>query len=230
MIRTQGGATAAPPNVNRVPAERPVMAADAGCKVDAVVDQYGLEPARAGYDAVDAYLEDRWTGADGRSPDGYRTLAEWFNKRLLKHVYDEHGRETVGRRLDGDYDALTGDDELLREEVLDDLRADGIDADALREDMVSWSTLRHHLKGCLDAEKAPERAATDWERESVRIARERTAEKVAEALRSLDAKDRLPNAERAEVDIQVQLSCPECPVRVPLSEALSRGYVCRDHL
>jgi DNA-binding transcriptional ArsR family regulator len=206
------------------------MAAEGACKVDRVVEEYGLDPARADYDSVDGYLRARWTGSDGRSADGYRTLARWFNKRLLKHVYDTHGRETVGVRVDSEYDALTGDDGLAREEVLEDLRADGIDAAAVVDDMVSWSTLRHHLNDCLDAEKATTTATTDWERESVRIAQERTAEKVAEALRSLESKGDLPSADRAEVAVQVQLSCPECPVRVSLSEAVSRGYICRDHL
>lgn len=206
------------------------MAGARDCKVDWAVEAYDLDPARDGYDSVDAYLQARWTGADGRAADGYRTLATWFNKRLLKQVYDANGRETVGPRLDSEYDALTGDDELARREVMDDLRADGIDASALVDDMVSWSTLRHHLKDCLEAEKSPASADTDWERESVRIASERTAEKVAEALRSLDSKGELPNADRAEVTVQVQLSCPACPVRVSLAEAISRGYICRDHL
>lgn len=206
------------------------MAADGSCKVERVADRYDLDVPQSGYDSVDEYLQARWTGGDGRSPDGYRTLAEWFNKRLLKHVYDEHGRETVGLRVDGDYDALTGDDDLVRREVMDDLRGGGIDPDELCDDMISWSTLRHHLKGCLDGEKPTRTATTDWERESVRIAREHTAEKVAAALRSLDSKGDLPNAEAAEIDVQVQLSCPECPVRVPLAEAVSRGYVCPDHL
>lgn len=206
------------------------MAAGAGCKVDRVVETYGLDPAHDRFDTVDDYLVTRWTGADGRPPDGYRTLAEWFNGRLLKQVYDEHGRETVGLRVDSDYRALTGDDDLVRLEVMDDLRADGIDAEALCDDMVSWSTIRHHLKGCLDAEKPRSEADTDWEHESVRIAMSQTAEKVTAALRSLDAKGDLPNAQQAAVDIQVQLSCPECPVRVPLAEAVDRGYICRDHL
>ena len=201
-----------------------------GCKVERVVEAYDLEAARGGYDSVDGYLEARWTGADGRGPEGYRPLAEWLNKRLLKRVYDDHGRETVGVRLDAEYAALTGDDELRREEVAADLRADGIDAEALLEDMVSWSTLRHHLQGCLDAEKPRPEGRTDWETESVRIATEQAAEKVAEALRSLEAKGDLPNADRAEVSVQVQLSCPVCPVRVSLTEAVRRGYVCPDHL
>lgn len=206
------------------------MAGASGCKVDRVVERHGLDPARPDFDSVDAYLEARWTGADGRSPAGYRTLAEWFNKRLMKQVYDEHGRETLGLRVDSEFDALTGDDDLVRKEVQDDLNADGIDAAALSEDMISWSTLRHHLNDCLEAEKPSTTGTTDWERESVRIAQERTARKVTEALRSLDSKGELPNASRADVSVQVHLSCPECPVRVPLAEAVSRGYVCGEHL
>lgn len=205
------------------------MAGRGRCKVERVVEGYDLDVASDRYGSVDEYLQARWTGADGRSADGYRTLAEWFNKRLLKHVYDEHARETVGLRVDSDYDALTGDDDLVRREVVDDLRADGIDGSALRDDMVSWSTLRHHLKGCLDGEKPTGVASSDWERESVRIARERTAEKVEEALRSLASKGDLPDADRSEVAVQVQLSCPDCPVRVPLERALARGFVCDEH-
>lgn len=206
------------------------MSTDGGCKVERVTARFGLDVVRDEYDSIDEYLLTRWTGGDGRVPDGYRTLADWFNKRLLKHVYDERGRETVGLRVEGDYHALTGDDDLVREEVLDALEADDIDASALHDAMISWSTLRHHLKDCLNGEKTRSSATTDWERESVRIASERTAGKVAEALRSLDSKGTLPNAVDAEIDVQIQLSCPDCPVRVPLSEAVSRGYVCRDHL
>lgn len=205
------------------------MTVQDGCKVDLVCDRYGLDGLETRYESVDDRLLTRWTGADGRSADGYKTLTEWFNVRLLKRAYDEHGRETVGPRLDAEYEVLTGDDDLARRELADDLAADGIDAAELTEDMVSWSTMRHHLKDCLDGEKESEKAATDWERESVDVARSVAAEKVADALRSLAAKGDLPGADEAEIDIDVTLSCPECPTRISLVGALERGYVC-EHL
>jgi len=202
-----------------------------GCKIEIVTDRYDLDEFEALYDSVDERLLARWTGADGTEPDGYRTLAEWFNRRLLKATYDERGRGAIGPRVQSDYEALTGEDDLLREEVADDLRADGIDVDRLRADMISWSTMRTHLTSCLDGEKTVERADSGpgWERRSVDIARDVAESKVREALSSLSSRGALPEADRADVTIQALLSCPDCPTRIPFDDAIDRGFVCKDH-
>lgn len=200
------------------------------CKVDYVTDRYSLDATVTRYGSLDERLSHRWVGADGAEPEGYRSLADWFNRHLLKTVYDERGRKTLGRRLESDYEALTGDDDLVREEVLDDLRDDGIDAGRLVDDMVSWSSMRRHLQECLDAEKPSDESATDWERESVAVAKDVVERKVDEALRSLETKGRLPGADRSDVELQVLLSCPECPTRIPFADAVERGFVCDDHL
>lgn len=200
-----------------------------GCKVDLVCDQHDLDALESRYESVDDRLLTRWTGADGRSADGYKTLTEWFNKRLLKQAYDEQGRETVGTRLDSEYDVLTGDDDLARQELADDLADDGVDVEQLTENMVSWSTMRHHLQDCLNGEKEKAQATTDWERESIDIARNIAEEKVGDSLRSLASKGKLPGADEAEIDVDVKLSCPECPTRISVTGALERGYVC-EHL
>lgn len=197
------------------------------CKVDRVSDRYGLEGG-AGYGSVDDHLLARWTGAEG-SALGYRRLTEWFNKRLLRRTYDDHGRDALASRVDDDYATLTGEDDIRRGELLDGLAADGVDGEALREDMVSWGTMRNHLRGCLDAEKQAPQATTDWEREQVDVARAHAAGKVEEALTSLGNKGRVADAEGASVEVQVQLACGECPNRVPFPVALRRGYVCERH-
>lgn len=204
------------------------MTTDRGCKVDFVIDRYDVSAPKSGYSSLDEYLVARWTGTEGESA-GYQQLTEWFNKRLLKHVYEQNGRETIGTRIDSEYRALKGDDELLREEVIDDLGSDGIAAGSLVDDMVSWSTMRRHLKSCLEAEKPTPSSRSDWELESINIARDQTEEKTVAALRSLANKQRLPEAHKANVTVQVKLSCPECPTRIPLEDALARGYVCKDH-
>lgn len=201
-----------------------------GCKVDRLVEAYGLDEAETRYDTFDERLLARWTGADGGSAEGYRPLTEWFNKRLLRARYEEHARETLGTRVDADYEVLVGDDDLAREELIDDLAVDGVDAEAYLSDTVSWSTMRRHLTDCLDGEKVRERSDSGWERETVRIARDHAAEKVREAVSSLASRGDLPGGREAEVELDVQLSCPVCHVRVPLSDALARGYICQDHL
>ncbi|MFC7232305.1 rod-determining factor RdfA [Saliphagus sp. GCM10025308] len=135
-----------------------------------------------------------------------------------------------GSRLDREYDALTGDDELYAEEVRDSLRSEGVAVDELQQSFVSWSTMQRHLNDCLEAEKERQRARTDWERNSVDIARDQLESKVDDALRSLSSKEEIQQGERAAVSVSIELECPECPIRVPLTEAIDRGYVCREHM
>lgn len=199
------------------------------CKVDKVIQEYDLGVSQPGYDDIDAYLLQRWTGRDGKPSEGYRSLTEWFNKRLLKQIYDSNNRETTGIRVESEYKTLRSGDDLTRRELEDDLLATGIDVDSIESSLVSWSTMRHHLNDCLDGTKAPAEATSDWELESVRIASERTEEKANEALRSLVSKGEIVDGRDATIDVNVQLSCPQCHVRTPLSDAVKRGYICQEH-
>lgn len=202
---------------------------DEKCKIEYVSDRYDLDQFESRYDSIDEHLLARWTG-DGRvKPEGYRTLTEWFNKRLLKLTYEKHGRETMGTRIESDYEALVGDDDLLREEVMDDLRADGIDPDGLTRDFVSWSTMRQHLTECLDGEKTIRESTSDWERQSVAYAKNITRSKVSDALSSLDSDGKLAGGDHAEITVQVLLQCPDCQTRIPFEDAIDRGYLCGEH-
>ena len=87
-----------------------------GRKVDALVERHGLTVPATGYDSVDEFLEARWTGSDGRSSDGYESLTEWFNERLLKRAYEEQGRDTMRVNLDPEYDFIVGDSGVRRDE------------------------------------------------------------------------------------------------------------------
>ncbi|WP_265108568.1 rod-determining factor RdfA [Halosolutus halophilus] len=205
------------------------MSPDPGCKVDATIDQYGLETADPRHESLDDGLLARWTGASGHSESGYRTLTEWFNKRLLKRVYDEHGRGALDAQIDADYEALTAGDELVREETIERLSAAGIDGEQLLDDMVSWGTMRTHLNECLDGSKEQSSARTDWEQNSIDVARDVLIENVDEALTSLANKGELDGTTMSTVEVQIHLRCDECPTRVPLAVALERGYVCDQH-
>lgn len=205
------------------------MSDPSGCKIDDVVERYGLESPHEEVESMDESLLALWTGADGFDARGYRSLTEWFNKRLLRHVYREHGRVVMGSRIDDEFATMTAGEEIPRTELLHDLERDGIDGGDVLADMVSWSTMRRHLLECLGGEKPRQSAETNWERESVDIAIDQLVEKVQKALTSYENKDRIAGATDADVSVQVQLTCPECPTRRSLSEALERGYVCREH-
>jgi len=205
------------------------MAGKEGCKVDIVVEQFGLDTVEVQYASTDDHLYARWTGEDGRSMDGYRTLTEWFNKQVLKRVYDQHALQSSSKRLAADYDILTGDDDISREDLKDELRAEGVEVDRLVDSFVSWGTMRNHLNECLDGEKPTSEAQTDWESESIDIATDVAKTKVRQALQSLMSKGDIARGDEADIDIQVQLSCPDCPTQVPFHEAVEQGYVCKDH-
>lgn len=202
------------------------MGSDSGCKVDTAIERYELDRVDPQYDRINDGLLARWIGEQGE-PSGYRPLTEWFNKRILKRVYDDHGRDTVGPRLESEFQALTDDDSLAQSELIADLAASGIDAERVIADMVSWGTMRTHLCDCLDGQKEAPHAETDWEYDCVEMACEFAEQKVTQAISSLETKEDLRGP--ASVEIQVQLQCEACPTRVPLSVALDRGYVCEAH-
>lgn len=205
------------------------MAQGQCCKLGSVAVRHDLGPSTAEFDSLDEELEARWTGSDGFQEHGYRTLTEWFNRRVLKRVYDQHGRETTGTRLESEYEALMGADELTRLEVVDDLAADGIDADSLLQDTISWSTMRTHLTECLEGTKERAKATTDWERDTIEIARGHAKGKIAEAVASLGSKNKLAGGTEAAISVDIQLECDQCSTSVPLVVALDRGYVCGTH-
>lgn len=201
-----------------------------GCKVDTAVERYDVGPQDGGFDDVHAELVARWKGETDQEAMGYRSLAAWFNRQLLRTVYEANGRLTLGARFDNEFEMLTGDDDIAREELADELEQDGIDARQLRDDMVSFSTMRRHLTDCLDGEKDRQVSETDWEETSVEIATEKLQEKVEQALSSYETKDEVVGGTEASVSVQIQLSCPHCPTRRTLSDARRLGYVCEDHL
>lgn len=200
-----------------------------GCKVDDAVDKYNLHAPADNMESIHDYLIARWKGTQEFQAIGYRKLTEWFNKQLLRQTYDEHGRSTIGTRVESDYEALTQSDNLVRQEVINDLSADGIDATTLLEDMISPRTMHRHLTKCLEAEKESITAQTDWERESIEMAREQLEEKVAKAASSLASKGEFRGADAAEIDIRIYLSCPECTTRIPFEAGRHQGYVCETH-
>lgn len=203
---------------------------EACCKVGAAIAAYDLDARTSKYESFDDWLVARWKGDEIGTAQGYRPLTEWFNKQLLKREYDRRSLQVAGTRVDRDHAALTGDDDLRSGEIRDVLRSEEVDVESLERSFVSWSTMQRHLTDCLGERKEPQEAQTDWERNSVEFAREKLESKIDDALHSLSSKDELRNADQANVSVRIELGCPDCPLRVPLEEALDRGYICKDHL
>lgn len=212
--------------------------ADNCCKVSYVIKKYNLTVPGSIADDIDEYLAAQWLGQGEFSSVGHRQLAEWFNKRLLRKIYIEHDRSATETRIDSEYEALTGNDEPRKQEVLDDLKRDGVDSGEVVDDFISRSTMVRHLKNCLELEKGQEReqashreaGESTWERDKIEYGRKNFRESVEQAVSSLTNKEKLPGGGQAEIDLPVLVSCPKCVTRVRLSTALQRGYICSDHL
>lgn len=188
-----------------------------GCKVCRVLADHDLE------DHEEKLLE-QWL-AEGSQRKGYRQLAEWLNVTLLRRAMDREGLSTLGDEAASKYERLRAEDRAVAEEVRTDLANAGVDIDHLEADFVSYGVVRTHLKECLDAER--EHEPSDWEEESIRIAADRTREKVAEAIRSLNNKGDLAAGGDISVNVRIELECENCFTRVPVDRAIRRGHVCQ---
>ena len=154
------------------------------CKVDSLTERYNLSSPDPDHGTLDEYLLARWTGEGGTPSEGYQSLTHRFNQQLLGRLYEHHDRDATSIRLESEYEALTGNKNLRYEEVAADLASDGIEAEMVRETLISWSTMRRHLQNCLEGEKISPSSTTDWELNSIALAQKRTEEKVSAALHS----------------------------------------------
>jgi hypothetical protein len=202
------------------------------CKVDALIAEHGLTAPRSDYKSVDDYLANRWTGADGRTAVGYKKLTTWFNKRVLKSIYEEHGRSTVSVHLEQEYDIIVNEDNIQRAELAADLKGDGIDIDEVRKAVVSHGTIRNHLKSCLGVEKDTEsgtKSTSNPRKKTINSAKQMAASKTEKILPEL-GEETVPLADKAEIDVEIRLQCHKCDTRVPIEDAINRGYICKDHM
>lgn len=202
------------------------------CKVGEVTNRYQIVPPDR-FNTINDYLVSRWCGNRGVSKTGLRPLTEWLNKRLLKSIYTRQDRHQISAHITSDYELLmdageTKDDNL--QTLLQDLRQDGIDGEAIADDFVSPSTLHRHLTECLGEKKERKTSDRNWERKQVTQIRDRAAKKLRNVLTSLDNKGRIEGAADAGVKVSLYLRCPECGREIPFKQAAGRGCVCQDHL
>jgi hypothetical protein len=199
------------------------------CKVGRVIEAYDLAPGDPDYENMDDYLIARWRGDAEGEAIGYRSLADHLNKRLLRTTSIEAGRQVTRPHIESEYEALRGDDTESRVAIETALEGDGVDVEALESAFVSHMALRRHFKECLGEDKDHPTSNTDWRRDSIDYATTRFQDTIEEICQSLARSDRVPDAEQAQLQTPIFLSCPECPTRVRLETALDDGYVCETH-
>ncbi|MDS0280742.1 rod-determining factor RdfA [Haloarcula onubensis] len=184
-----------------------------GCKIDSVAQRRGLT-------TIDERLEDRW--ADGES---LRDLETFFNRAVLRAAMAASGMETIDGEPANLYRLLT-DDEVTagkRVDAASKLRRNGVDPDALRDDFVSYQTVRTHLNDCLDVGTARESSLTVTDaRNTVHKLVSRTESVALRTIERLAGQGALSIGAPA-VTVSVRVACAECNDEYTFSVLLDEG-------
>ena len=202
---------------------------DCSCKIGTMIRQYNLDTMDPLHDTINEGLVARWNGNKSHTSCGYRTLTDWFNMQMLKSVYQQNGEHVHDTQIEAEYKVLTGEDEVEKQEIIHQLDTIGVDGSQMQSDFVSWATMRNHLLDCLSASKERPSGSTNWEQSAIKTAQSMASKKIGEALSSLSSSGDLVGFDEASVSVNIQLQCDHCPTRVPLSVALERGYICKQH-
>lgn len=185
-------------------------------KVARLVEEYDLE-------GLGAEMERRWTDEEDRW--SLRELADHFNRTLLEAAVEAEGNQPLDGEVENLYRLLTDDDVASadRTRVRRRLERDGVDVDALRDDFVTYQSVRTYLKKYRGAEHSP--AETDpLEREATNVQRLRgRVDSVTEGkLEQLRDSGALSIGEfRTLVDVRVV--CEDCNAQYDVVDLLEDG-------
>ncbi|MFD1685029.1 rod-determining factor RdfA [Halobellus litoreus] len=192
-------------------------------KVARLIAEYNL-------DGLGDELEARWTG-DGVERTSLRDLADYFNERLLEQTLIDAGMNALESDVSTMYQNLT-DDEVstgVRTDTRSRLEQNGIDADELESDFVSYQAIRSYLTEYRDAEyrQLSDEEKVEKDLQSIQRLMTRTLSVTEERIEKLRETGRV-DVEEFEVLLDVQVLCQECGEQYSVSEFLeNRGCACQ---
>jgi hypothetical protein len=186
-------------------------------KVERVLEAYGL-------DGLGDELERRWTGATGER-ESLRSLADRFNRAVLRTALDEAGASPLDGEVENTYRLLRGDDVSpgMRTEVRRQLERDGVDLDSVESDFVSHQAIHTYLREHRGAElETEEESRIEKETQTIRRLQGRISVVTESGL------TRLSNAGDVtigdfEVLTDVQVYCSDCGSQYEAVELIERG-------
>ena len=188
-------------------------------KVGRLIQEYEM-------DGVGQELEDRWLGR-GYESQSLRSLADWFNERLLRAKIERSG----GTPLDGEvanlYRLLSQDDVTagMRVDAEAALERNDIDPETLQDEFVSHQAVHTYLTEFRGVSK--EQATTDTDRiEKARTTIQRLQSRLIAVIESnltqLRDSGRLALGE-FNVLVDVQVLCTDCGTSYPITDLLDNG-------
>lgn len=186
-------------------------------KVVRLIDQYGLE-------GVGDELEAMWTDPD--SGESLRSLADWFNERLLRTALLEAGVDTLSEDVSHLYAVLSGETGSRgeRTQIERRLQRDGVDVASLTDAFVSYGAIRSYLVDHRDASapSAPPGPDREGAANTIEGLRQRTTSVTADKLERLRETGELDvGTHRVLVDVQVL--CESCGKQYEVTRLLESG-------
>jgi hypothetical protein len=186
-------------------------------KVERVIEKYGLE-------GLGDELERRWTGETGER-ESLRSLADRFNRAVLRAALDEAGSSPLDGEVENTYRLLRGDDVSpgMRTEVRRQLERDGVDREQVESDFVSHQAIHTYLREHRGAElETEEDSRVEKEAQTIRRLQGRISVVTESGL------TRLANAGDItvgdfEVLSDVQVYCADCGSQYEAVELIERG-------
>ena len=186
-------------------------------KVGRLIDGYGTA-------GLGQELEDRWLGR-GYEEQSLRSLAEWFNERLLHRRLVDAGHDPLDGEVSNLYRLLSEADVTAgsRVDAEATLEEYGIDPEALRREFVSHQAVHTYLTEFRGASK--ERSATDRPGNARRTIQRLRSRLVAVAENSLDHLRTAGELSIGEftVLLEVQVLCEDCGASYPITDLIRRG-------
>jgi hypothetical protein len=136
---------------------------DRESRVETLINKYSLNNAASKGRSINKDLKVRWLDSSESydySSTTIADLADYFNQKILRQVYRDHGRKYESRYIESQYDTLTSElehsadpDFLVDKEgsaLIVELKEDGIDVEELSRDFVSYLEIHTYLTETLN--------------------------------------------------------------------------------
>jgi len=186
-------------------------------KVAKLIEQYGLT-------SIGEEMERAWTD-ERETRRSLRELAESFNKQLVANAMAEAGMNTINGEPENVHRLLTDDDVSSADRTRARRRLDreGIDADELLDNFVSYQAIGTYLTECRNAEYSrDERDQKSAEATNIQRLRGRTAAATEAKIEQLSRSGRLDIGEFQTI-VDVSVVCEDCGSQYEVSELPDRG-------
>jgi len=186
------------------------------CKIGSLASEYE-------FDEIHDELVARWTGTRGEE-ESLRTLADRFNRRLLRAEMRAADVELVDGRVENLYELLTDEDRLdaVRLQARSTLEGNGVDIDRLEDRFVSHQTMYRHFRNCLDVEKGRNALSTEKERNRIHSIQHRAESVVDDSVTRLRDGGKLA-LDEFEVLINFRVTCEHCGTLHDITDLLDAG-------